>query len=120
MKTVGQMQTFLGNRDQHVSADRNPDLRLDPQVLLKSRMCRRKLAIMLMRGTCCSWLSCWAVDFPHEQFDFFAAYKGVTVSWRAKRGHPSLRRAVMDCRAALAVTGNGSPRRHFWPVVQSL
>ena len=45
MKTVGQMQTFLGNCDQHVSADRNPDLRfdcvlggsvkrLDPQVLL--------------------------------------------------------------------------------------
>ena len=29
MKTVGQMQTFLSNCDQHVSADRNPDLRLD-------------------------------------------------------------------------------------------
>lgn len=29
MKTVGQMQAFLGNGDQHVSADRNPDLRLD-------------------------------------------------------------------------------------------
>ena len=34
-------------------------------------------------------------------------------SWRAKRGHPSLRRAVMDCHATLAVTGNGSQRRHF-------
>jgi len=29
MKTVGQMQAFLGNGDQHVSADRDPDLRLD-------------------------------------------------------------------------------------------
>ena len=29
MKTVGQMQAFFGNRDQHVSADCNPDLRLD-------------------------------------------------------------------------------------------
>ena len=29
MKTVGQIQAFLGNGDQHVSADRNPDLRLD-------------------------------------------------------------------------------------------
>ena len=29
MKTVGQMQAFLGYGDQHVSADRNPDLRLD-------------------------------------------------------------------------------------------
>ena len=29
MKTVGQMQAFLDNRDQHVSADRNPNLRLD-------------------------------------------------------------------------------------------
>ena len=29
MKTIGQMQTFLGNGDQHVSADRDPDLRLD-------------------------------------------------------------------------------------------
>jgi hypothetical protein len=29
MKTVGQMQAFLGNRDQHASADRNPNLRLD-------------------------------------------------------------------------------------------
>ena len=29
MKTVGQMQAFRGNRDLHVSADRNPDLRLD-------------------------------------------------------------------------------------------
>ena len=29
MKTVGQMQAFLGNGDQHVSADCNPDLRLD-------------------------------------------------------------------------------------------
>ena len=45
MKTVGQMQAFLGNGDQHVCADRDPDLRLDrvlvgaikrldPQVLL--------------------------------------------------------------------------------------
>ena len=45
MKTVGQMQAFLGNGDQHVCADRYPDLRLDrvlvgaikrldPQVLL--------------------------------------------------------------------------------------
>jgi len=45
MKTVGQMQTFLSNCDQHVSADRDPDLcfdrvlvgaikRLDAQVLL--------------------------------------------------------------------------------------
>jgi hypothetical protein len=45
MKTVGQMQAFLGNGDQDVSADRNPNLRLDsvlggsekrldPQVLL--------------------------------------------------------------------------------------
>ena len=29
MKTVGQMQAFFGNGDQHVSAYRNPDLRLD-------------------------------------------------------------------------------------------
>ena len=29
MKAVGQMQAFLGNGDQHVSADRDPDLRLD-------------------------------------------------------------------------------------------
>ena len=29
MKTVGQMQALLGNGDQHVSADRNPYLRLD-------------------------------------------------------------------------------------------
>lgn len=29
MKTVGQMQAFFGYGDQHVSADRNPDLRLD-------------------------------------------------------------------------------------------
>ena len=29
MKTIGQMQSFLGNGDQHVSADRDPDLRLD-------------------------------------------------------------------------------------------
>ena len=29
MKTVGQMQTFLSNCDQHVSADRDPDLRFD-------------------------------------------------------------------------------------------
>jgi len=29
MKAVGQMQAFLGNGDQHVSADCNPDLRLD-------------------------------------------------------------------------------------------
>ncbi len=26
-------------------------------------------------------------------------------SWRAQRGHPSWRYAVMDCRASLAVTG---------------
>ena len=29
MKTVGQMQAFLGNCNQHVGADRDPDLRLD-------------------------------------------------------------------------------------------
>ena len=29
MKAVGQMQAFLGNGDQHVSADRDPDLRFD-------------------------------------------------------------------------------------------
>ena len=29
MKTVGKMQTFLSNCDQHVSADRDPDLRFD-------------------------------------------------------------------------------------------
>ena len=29
MKAVGQMHAFLGNGDQHVSADRDPDLRLD-------------------------------------------------------------------------------------------
>lgn len=29
MKAVGQMQWFLVNGDQHVSADRDPDLRLD-------------------------------------------------------------------------------------------
>jgi len=29
MKTVGQMQAFLSNGDQHVSADRDPDLRFD-------------------------------------------------------------------------------------------
>ena len=45
MKTIGQMQSFLGNGDQHVSADGDPDLRfgrvlvgaikrLDAQVLL--------------------------------------------------------------------------------------
>lgn len=47
MKTVGQMQTFFGNRDQYVSGYGNPDLRLyrvlagaeedlDMQVLLDS------------------------------------------------------------------------------------
>jgi hypothetical protein len=35
-----------------------------------------------------------------------AAMSKAFPSWRAKRGHPSLRRAVMDCRAALAVTEN--------------
>ena len=29
MKTVGQMQAFLGNGDQHVVKDCDPDLRLD-------------------------------------------------------------------------------------------
>ena len=29
MKTVGQFQAFLGNRDQHIGADRYPDLCLD-------------------------------------------------------------------------------------------
>ena len=29
MKTVGQMQAFIGNGNQHVSADRDPDLRFD-------------------------------------------------------------------------------------------
>ena len=29
MKNAGQMQAFLGNGDQHVSADRDPNLRLD-------------------------------------------------------------------------------------------
>jgi len=29
MKAVGQMQAFLSNCDQHVSADRDPDLRFD-------------------------------------------------------------------------------------------
>ena len=29
MKTIGQMQSFLGNGDQHVCADRDPELRLD-------------------------------------------------------------------------------------------
>ena len=29
MKTVGQMQKFLGNGNQHVSADCNPNLRLN-------------------------------------------------------------------------------------------
>jgi len=29
MKTIGQMQSFLGNGDQHVSADGDPDLRFD-------------------------------------------------------------------------------------------
>ena len=29
MKTVGQMQAFFGNGDQNLSADRDPDLRLD-------------------------------------------------------------------------------------------
>ena len=29
MKTVGQMQAFFGNGDQHVGADCNPDLRFD-------------------------------------------------------------------------------------------
>ena len=29
MKAIGQMQAFLGNGDQHISADCNPDLRLD-------------------------------------------------------------------------------------------
>src|SRR3546814_15204014 len=29
MKTIGQMQAFLGNGDQHVCADCDPDLRLD-------------------------------------------------------------------------------------------
>ena len=29
MKTILQMQPFLGDSDQHISADRDPDLRLD-------------------------------------------------------------------------------------------
>jgi hypothetical protein len=29
MKSIGQIQAFLGNGDQHVCADRDPDLRLD-------------------------------------------------------------------------------------------
>ena len=29
MKAIGQMQAFLGNGDQQISADRDPDLRLD-------------------------------------------------------------------------------------------
>jgi len=29
MKATGQSETFFGNSDQHVSADRDPDLRLD-------------------------------------------------------------------------------------------
>ena len=29
METIGQMQTFLSNCDQHVGADCDPDLRLD-------------------------------------------------------------------------------------------
>ncbi len=33
-----------------------------------------------------------------------AARPPLTLSWRAQRGHPSSRRAVMDCRATLAVT----------------
>ena len=46
MKTVGQMQAFLGNRDQHISADRNPDLRLD-RVLGGSV---KRLDLVLYRG----------------------------------------------------------------------
>ena len=38
MKTIGQMQTFLGDGDQHVSADCDPDLRLDC-VLAGSKKC---------------------------------------------------------------------------------
>jgi hypothetical protein len=59
MKTVGQMQAFLGNGDQDVSADRNPNLRLDsvlggsekrldPQVLLG-------LAHLKNNSTCQRW-----------------------------------------------------------------
>jgi hypothetical protein len=34
-----------------------------------------------------------------------AARPSTAASWRAQRGHPSSRYAVMDCHAALAVTG---------------
>ncbi len=36
MKTIGQSETFFGNSDQHISADRDPDLRLD-RVLARTK-----------------------------------------------------------------------------------
>lgn len=38
MQTIGQSETFFGNSDQHVSADRDPDLRLD-RVLGRTKKC---------------------------------------------------------------------------------
>jgi hypothetical protein len=38
MKTIGQLETFFGNSDQHISADRDPDLRLD-RVLGRTEKC---------------------------------------------------------------------------------
>ena len=36
MKTMGQIQAFLGDGDQHISADRDPDLRFD-RVLVSAK-----------------------------------------------------------------------------------
>ena len=38
MKAIGQSETFFGNGDQHISADRDPDLRLD-RVLGSTKKC---------------------------------------------------------------------------------
>ena len=61
MKTVGQVQTFLGNRDQHLSANRNPDLRfhfvlggserrLDSQMPLDPREEQRDLPVLAVQA----------------------------------------------------------------------
>ena len=36
-------------------------------VPLKSRMCRRKPAMIGVRGICCSWLSCWVAETARFQ-----------------------------------------------------
>jgi hypothetical protein len=64
MKTVGQMQAFLVNRDQHGSTDRNTGLRLD-RVLggPKNVLIRKRCLIRLKNNsTCQRWRHRSAID----------------------------------------------------------